>query len=130
MLKLKQLKVKIKSLAAEARIIRLEELRSTGVIQRSLHFHRTYDVRNEARWSQLAYAFLRGRDYAQVEAKSSGWVNWDRVMKLVAKFGEFYYDCPYKDFEQRLNEQNVALRQWIDFAKLYRSTSGSSKNTT
>ncbi len=123
MLKLKQLKVKIKSLAAEARIIRLEELRSSGVTRQSLYFHRVYDVRNEARWSQLAYAFLRGRDYSQIEAKNSGWVNWDRVMKLVAKFGQNY--CmgeSYKDYEQKLTEQNTALRQWVDFAKLYRAT--------
>lgn len=123
MLKLKELKVKIKSLAAEARIIRLEESRSKGFQRQSLYIHRVCDVRKEARWSQLAYAFLRGRDYSRVEAKNSGWVNWDRVMKLVAKFGESYYgESSYKEFEQKLNEQNVALRQWIDFAKLYRST--------
>lgn len=53
-----ELRVKIKSLAAEARIIRREELRSKERGRRaereSLYAHRTYEVRREARSSLLA----------------------------------------------------------------------------
>lgn len=69
-----KLRVKIRSLAEEARIIRKEERRAKkrgwigpGSINESLHNHRTLDVRNEARAAQLAYAYLRGKRYRQVE---------------------------------------------------------------
>lgn len=63
------LKIKIMSLAAEARIIRREEHRWPGPsdIRNGLHLHRICDVRNEARASLLAYGYLRGRPYAAVE---------------------------------------------------------------
>jgi hypothetical protein len=91
------LKVKIKSLAAEARIIRLEEdkalCRKRGAAAytpsgapggdkkpkqkssphrkedryQSLREHRVFDVRKEQRASLLAYAFIRGKSYAAVE---------------------------------------------------------------
>jgi hypothetical protein len=109
-----KLRIKIKSLAAEARIIRHEEHKltrghrapippvdlppqmaarlrgkterrgmipwarahqaGTGEIEAmeteyfSLHRHRTYDLRNEARAAQLAYGYLRGKPYAVVES--------------------------------------------------------------
>lgn len=87
--RVKMLKVKIKSLAAEARIIRLEESRSTpgGVQQCELHQHRVRDVRHEQRCSLLAYAFLRGRTLAQCEKKSKTQPDWQRVLKIVEKFG-------------------------------------------
>jgi hypothetical protein len=123
MLKLKELKVKIKSLAAEAKIIRLEETRSKGSQRQSLYFHRIYDVRQEARLSQLAYAFLRGREYSQVESKNSKLVNWDRLIKLVEKFGIFYfYVDSRKEYDRLLLEQQTSLRKWIELAKLYRAT--------
>ncbi len=89
-----ELRVKIKSLAAESRIIRLEERRIRAAIARSeaalaagkhaadevtasiasarlrrtsLQLHRTNDVRSECRASLLAYALLRGRTLAQAE---------------------------------------------------------------
>ena len=89
------LKVKLKSLAAEARIIRQAERRTTGahlvgemtnegirvkmerhkgwhedperfLQYRQLHRHRTVNVRVEARNTLAAYAFLRGRPVARV----------------------------------------------------------------
>ena len=95
------LKIKIKSLAAEARIIRHDE----GVWRHretdkgrptffGLRAHRTWDVRNEARAAQLAYAFLRGRSYAATEptgkdngARQSSAIDWQRVTKIAAKYG-------------------------------------------
>jgi hypothetical protein len=95
------LKVKIKSLAAEARIIRHEEEvwrhRETERGRPTffgLRSHRKLDVRTEARAAQLAYAFLRGRPYSHTEptgkdngSRQSNPIDWVRVTKLAAKYG-------------------------------------------
>lgn len=101
----KALKVKIKSLAAEAKIIRLEEKRVLGykksdtTLYLSLRSHRTNEVRREQRAAMLAYGFIRGRTYRQVEkcGKVSGirhqnHPDWNRVRQLAEKFG----GLPYK----------------------------------
>lgn len=61
------LRVKLKSLAEEARIIRREERRTWGQLREELHLHRVRDVRTEARATHLAYGFLRGRTLEQME---------------------------------------------------------------
>ena len=89
------LRVKIKSLAAEARIIRQEEGRfrdlwhhqQTGPFL-GLKLHRTQDVRKEARSALLAYGFLRGVPYSKIEAKCWEAPDWFRIMQIVTKFGE------------------------------------------
>ena len=106
------LKMKICSLAEEARIIRRMEKRivkrrrhwakktDTSVDMRSepmrlsLQQHRQFVVRLEARNSNLAYGFLRGRTYKQVEDRHrpvdkqrSRPASWSRVADLVAKYG-------------------------------------------
>jgi hypothetical protein len=120
------LKVKLKSLMAEARIIRKEERKllppplprppkqgcpSEELVQyhldkatararraawkydhekrEALYFHRIRDVRDEARATLLAYGFLRGRKYRQMEARTRGLgePTWGRVMKMVEKYG-------------------------------------------
>ena len=120
------LKVKIKSLAAEAQMIRQEErkcnigCRARIKIRRrlrksnelsiddrarmerqlvkpsenamkafwGLRYHRIYDVRDEARAAHVAYGFLRGRTYAQVEGAALSSPNWERVEALVKKYGD------------------------------------------
>lgn len=89
------LKIKIMSLAAEARIIRTEEKRWPGTApganlgspRAGLHEHRITVVRPEARVALLAYGFLRGRRYRQIEAKALEAPNWGRVVALVNKYG-------------------------------------------
>lgn len=100
------LRVKIKSLAEEARIIRLEERRLLerasrgrdrqgleswlqGIDQErnGLYLHRIRDVRGEARAANLAYAFVRARPYAVVEPAGSSPIPFNRVADLVAKYG-------------------------------------------
>jgi hypothetical protein len=118
----KMLKVKIKSLAEEARIIRLEELRAmphskprpregkngTAAIrpgllvekyadpelQRSLWLHRTVDLRQEQRSALIAYAFLRTAASAP---------NLKRVRELVRKFGPIRGNA----------EESIRLEEWI-----------------
>jgi hypothetical protein len=54
------LKVKVKHLAAEAKIIREEESQHTGMKKWGLQHHRKTTVRRAARQSQFAYAIIRG----------------------------------------------------------------------
>ena len=87
-IKLRHLKIKIKSLAAEARIIRaMEGKASDKYCRSSLRHHRISDVREEARYSQLAYAYLRCRPYLTVEKKGSKQVNPARLAKMIDRFG-------------------------------------------
>ena len=109
------LKIKIKSLAAEARIIKQEERkwRYPHPMRESLRRHRRRDVRAEARHSLIAYGFLRGRRYAQIEQpkevwrghqRGSGPPNWNRVRDLVAKYG----DMDKREAAQKLAEWSAA----------------------
>lgn len=88
------LKVKIKSLADEARIIKHEEQKRRGPRHGPgperfwLHSHRVFGVRPEARCALIAYGFLRGRPYEVVENNAKTQPDWERVQKLVEKFGE------------------------------------------
>lgn len=103
------LKIKIKSLAAEARIIRQEEKKWPGPseLRHSLHFHRIYDVRKESRAALLAYGFLRGRAYRQVEPHGElpGWIK-ARAVELAAKYG------PEKD--RKLVERRMS--EWVELS--------------
>lgn len=81
------LKVKIKSLAAEARIIRKEELRADdNDLRESLLDHRRGIVRREARHAQIAYGFLRGRPLKAIE-KTDKPIDWAKVRRMVEKYG-------------------------------------------
>ena len=79
-----ELKIKAKHLAAEAKIIRFEEnkykerIKNTDKLEQkekltytfqSLRNHRRFDVKNEARATHLARAFIKGVSYSSVERK-------------------------------------------------------------
>jgi len=83
------LKIKIKSLIAEARIIKEQEKKAGPNLRDRLRHHRITVVRLEARASFLAYAYLRGRTLASVEG-TSGVTNlaaYERALRIVKKFG-------------------------------------------
>ena len=61
-----KLKVKVKSLAEESKIIRKLEVTPVDVYY-ELHNHRVWDVRNEARATQLTVAFMKGKKYKTIE---------------------------------------------------------------
>src|SRR5262245_22683307 len=87
------LKVKLKSLAAEAKIIRAGERRQAaakGILHGELYAHRTGIVRAEARHTLLAYSFLRGKTYRQIEAKAREAPQWVKVEAMVRKYGEAF----------------------------------------
>jgi len=90
----KALKVKIKSLAAEAKIIRLEERKvlgwkkPDGDLYRSLREHRITDVRKDQRASMPAYGYIRGVPYSAIEKPNQdNPPDLARVRQLVTKFG-------------------------------------------
>lgn len=104
--KTRYLKIKIKTLVAEARIIKSEEqalsrearklykkgikpdLRYSLLCELSnVQDHRTGTVRWAARNNLLAYGFLRGRSYAQMEAYAETEPDWPAVAKIVSRFG-------------------------------------------
>lgn len=60
-------KVKIKSLAEEAKIIRIEEKKNSGWVTGGLRQHRIGIVRYEQRHTILAYCLMRGIPYKSVE---------------------------------------------------------------
>src|SRR5665213_2472358 len=83
------LKVNLLSLMAESRIIKQQERKHKdgSAVRTGLKLHRIRDVRSETRSAFIAYGYLRGRTYAQVEPNPKTEPNWARVGDKVAKFG-------------------------------------------
>lgn len=89
------LRVKIKTLAAEAAIIRHEErkfLPRWRSYEDPTYFrlrdHRIQQVRHESRCALLAYAFLRDKPYAAMEQKCWEAPDVARVTRLINRFGQ------------------------------------------
>ena len=129
------LKVKIKSLAEEAKIIRAETKKAKHTsIKDGLYRHRIDVVRVEARSTHLAYGFLRGRGYRQMESVAHSAPDWKRVRKMVEKYGthlapwcyttETYdeYSARCKEAKQVKEKQLEEFDRWVEQAKT--STSG------
>lgn len=83
------LRVKIKSLAEEARIIRQEEKRAGHPYCHGLRDHRVSVVRFESRATLLAYAHLRGKPSPEKKVRSK----WEearaksRARQIIKKYG-------------------------------------------
>jgi hypothetical protein len=82
------LKVKVKHLAEEARIIRKEELRNAGDTRDWLYLHRILGVRPECRATHIAYAFVKGTPLEKVERfpEEIPIQVWKRVTAMVKKY--------------------------------------------
>ena len=91
--KFPELRVKIKDLAQEAASIRREELiqRSAGQFDKAsqLHLHRINRVRPAARSTLLAYGYVRGRKYSQIENpdKTTTSLDLQEIARLVRTYG-------------------------------------------
>lgn len=90
------LKIKVKSLADEARTIRHQEKKTQGVFRDELANHRRGVVRDAARHTQLAYGLIRGVDLRQMEANAGmislsgqawGQPDWAAIKKMIVKYG-------------------------------------------
>ena len=94
-----RVRVNVKSLAEEVRIIRKETERAGPVYRHALHLHRTGRLREEARYAQLTLAFLRGRSYQKVEQKS--FIPPD-PKRLVEKIGRYLRGISISQVEEWL----------------------------
>lgn len=97
-----QLKIKLKSLAAEARIIKTQERKMRGPkwgpsYQRSLlRQHRLDVIRPECRATHLAYGYLRGHPIDRIEPCAKSEPDWGRVVSMIKKYGTIQQ---VKDFD-------------------------------
>lgn len=103
------LQVKVQNLTDESKDIRKREQKAKWIarVQRDrladgldadparfekvnagLHLHRIFDVRKEARSSHIAYGFLRGRKYHEIERLAYDQPNWERIERLIMKYSE------------------------------------------
>lgn len=97
------LRVKIKYLSEEARIIRFEECRTkNSFIKENLRDHRLDIVRYEQRHSLLAYAFIRNVPYKVVENKAEQKPNVKKIIKILANHAP-YLENPEKALIEWLN---------------------------
>jgi hypothetical protein len=85
------LRIKIKSLMAEARIIRHDEKKTFGQLRNELHLHRVIDLRRAARNAGLAYAVIRGVDPDRVEPIRYTEPDWAEVERMVHKYGSLEF---------------------------------------
>lgn len=115
-----QLKIKIKTLAVEARFIRTEELKARKMsranaayqdanvakaassLRANLWEHRINVVRPEARSSQLAYGFLRGKKYSEIEGsvRPDNKPDLKAIKGMVERFGE--------------NDKTSKIKDWLE----------------
>ena len=109
-------KVKIKTLAAEAKIIRKEETKASTYLQeRLLRTHRVTVVRNEARAAQIAYGYIRGKRFDQIEQKKEGKspisiFMLNRIVDMVLRHGPMRLLYQPKDVKEATFQ---AITKWI-----------------
>ena len=100
-----KLRVKVKSLADEAKIIR-QEMRKVqiGWVKESLYLHRIGIVRTEARHSQLALSAVRGRPYQHAERKCKSPPDWKKIQDMVKRLNYSWF-------------LDVGIEDWVKMGK-------------
>ena len=108
-LNLIKLKIKVKHLATEPAIIRHEERKLRGFDKKVLQDHRKTVVRNEARATQLAILFLKGKAYKTAEpvCKDFGKFEYYIVPRIVTMVNK------YKSY----SDPKVSKNDIVDWAK-------------
>lgn len=125
-----ELRIKAKHLALEPAIIRKEEQKILKQIRsgycndtmkaftqyESLVNHRKWNVRNEARATHLARAFIEGKSYSSIEKKvhdESVLYAYiiPRIIAMVAKYGR-QEDRIYKRWNQTLRRMEFPLEDY------------------
>lgn len=115
------LKVKAKSLAAEARIIRQDEKKYRGTFRyEQLYRHRIDVVRRVARETHLALSFLHDKEIMAVEKTYDryDWMhlpNWESVKKMVDKYGvkRAYFDT-LEDYQLAKKQQDEEFKNFSE----------------
>lgn len=81
------LRIKLKSLAAEAVIIRSEERKIQGPLREEMHNHRILTVRRAARSTGIAYGLIRGKTLLQMEPSSKTEPDWASIAQMIRRYG-------------------------------------------
>lgn len=81
------LKIKVQSLVDEAKNIRREANKTSGMAKWDLNHHRTTVVRRHTRHNLLAYGILLGTPYSLMEKKCYEPPDFKWVAKIAEKFG-------------------------------------------
>lgn len=104
-----KLKIKVKHLAEEARIIRKEERKAFGMEKWTLQHHRKTTVRDAARQTQIAYAIVRGKERCKTLHPNSKDSRWYRsgaerkeITRMVNKYSDF--DNPKETVDEWFKE--------------------------
>jgi hypothetical protein len=107
------LKIKIKSLAEETRIIRKEE-KKKGPFREGLYLHRIGVVRTEARATLLAYNFIRGVPYNATEPNTTQpFYNIDKVKAMVKRYGKMPESLKSSEWTMEKDEELKRLEEWF-----------------
>lgn len=126
--RLTHLKIKIKNLAQESGLIRLEE-RKTLQARRtckdlakwgetirmdhvSLYHHRITVVRNAARVNLIAYGLLRGKKISEIESSSSNPGNFPDIESIVKTVARFLPSVPSAEDKALVDRARVELKDW------------------
>lgn len=127
------LKIKILSLAAEARIIRHQEVRARNdarritkkrgpghsdvrnEIRQSLYLHRINVVRRECRTANLAYGFLRGTPYIAMERKAHSEPDWSGVLKMICRFSNRKHTDVWPEMRAWMDKSNVSATAYVAY---------------
>lgn len=129
MIELIKLKIKTKSLAEEARIIKKEENKWLKNIPKgeypgygyySLRNHRTLDVKRETRATLLAIAFLRNKPFNVVERSSKTAPSHGQIKRVATIAYKYRADTPLiKSTENhiRTNEMIYLVFKWFDMSE-------------
>ncbi len=83
------LKIKLKSLVDEARIIRKEERKipkEHAWLRNEMREHRVGVVRSASRSTHLAYGLARGLEYSVMEKKAECVPDWKAIDKMLASY--------------------------------------------
>ena len=81
------LRIKVKSLADEAKSIREEARKTSGLTKWRRNYHRTEVVRRHARINLLAYGILLGTPYSAMERRCQEKPDFIAVAKIAKRFG-------------------------------------------
>ena len=105
------LKVKLKTLAEEARIIRHEERKYYGMDRWDLQHHRKTVVRDEARRTLIAYQFIRGRNW-RIHVSSCDFTrrtDFDAIERMIKRYGSFESYNAIAEFRSEYLENWMAI---------------------
>lgn len=126
-----ELKIKAKHLALEPAIIRKEEKKLLKQIRwmkehqqptekleykrNSLYEHRVKNVRDEARATNLARAYIAGKTYTSIEKTCKNYEKLfslsGRITSMVAKYGDDP-SCNWNDVKRK--ELNIKIIDWLE----------------